>query len=788
MSLEQWRRIRERVGRMDSHEMLDRSRQEFSKRTDAVLVRFGRDFSKGLVQSEGSRLSSKRPPQFFFSPQSIGSILELIRQRLPGRADEIVREADQICRHRFDILGFRDLDFGTLINWHLDPVHGKQAPRRPFHQIRYFDFEEVGDSKIVWELNRHQHFVVLAKAFLLTRDQRYADELLQQWTHWHAENPYPIGINWAGSLEVAFRTLSWNWMYHLLEGTTALPTGFRREWLRAQALNGRHIQRYLSTYFSPNTHLLGEAVALLFLGILCPEIRAAERWKSKGWTILLQQAQRQIRPDGFHFEQATYYHVYALDFFLHAALLVSANRVSLPKVLEQTLERMLNALFLLGRAGSVPRFGDDDGGRVFDPRRNRPEHLLDPLASGAILFQRGDFKAVAGTLREEALWLLGEQGVAEWDRLDAQKSELTSAQLKSSGFFLSASQDQHSQLVIDAGPQGAQSAGHGHADALSISLIQDGRSLLADPGTFQYAGHNADRDRFRGTAMHNTLRVDDRSQADPAGPFRWHQLPGIKVEEWIPGQSFDYFSGSHDGYTRLAPPVIHRRQIICTKAGLIFVRDLAVGEGEHRIDISWHVGPELQVKGTRIFGLDAPTPRLAIVPVQSHGWSEEVHRGPWSPVYGEKRSAMVLNFGKRIQLPAEFVTILLQLDAGENVGTLVRMDENCSSVQHYSYRSESRHFDFFLAHGGAKWDCGPVTSDAAFVLMGHLGVGEEIAAFCRGSYLEADGRQVVRTRRAVTRCESILRAGRADFFCSEPDAIEGSIVTTSGVGSPEPAK
>src|SRR5579864_1135878 len=246
MPLERWRQVRERLRRMDSDELLDRSRQEVSKRADAVLFRFGRDFTQGLLQSGQS--SPKRSPQFFFLPESIASILNLLRQRLPGRADEIVREADQICRHRFDILGFRDLDFGTPINWHLDAVHGKQAPRKPFHQVRYLDFEQVGDSKIVWELNRHQHFIVLAKAFLITREQRYADELLQQWAHWHAENPYPIGINWASSLEVAFRTLSWSWMYQLLEGTNALPAGFRREWLRAQALNGRHIQRYLSTY------------------------------------------------------------------------------------------------------------------------------------------------------------------------------------------------------------------------------------------------------------------------------------------------------------------------------------------------------------------------------------------------------------------------------------------------------------------------------------------------------------------------------------------------------------
>ena len=189
-----------------------------------------------------------------------------------------------------------------------------------------------------------------------------------------------------------------------------MPREFRKEWLRAQALNGRHIERYLSTYFSPNTHLLGEAVALLFLGMLCPEISRAEYWKSLGWEIILREAQHQIQADGFHFEQSTYYHVYAIDFFLHAVVLASLNELAIPAEFEKTIEKMMDALLLLGRAGAPSLLGDDDGGRLFDPRRNRSQHLLDPLATGAVLFHRGDFKAAAGELREETIWLLGRTG------------------------------------------------------------------------------------------------------------------------------------------------------------------------------------------------------------------------------------------------------------------------------------------------------------------------------------------------------------------------------------------
>ena len=211
--------------------------------------------------------------------------------------------------------------------------------------------------------------------------------------------------------------MSWIWTFFLLRECPLFTTELRKQWQGALSLNGRHIETYLSTYFSPNTHLLGEALALFFLGTLFPSLRSATRWRRRGWEILEGEAAKQVREDGFYFEQSTYYHVYALDIFLHARILAALNGVPISSEFDQILQRMLNALLLLGRAGVPPMIGDDDGGRLFDPRRNRAEHMLDPLATGAVLYRRGDFKFAAGGPREETLWLLGGKGLADFDSL-----------------------------------------------------------------------------------------------------------------------------------------------------------------------------------------------------------------------------------------------------------------------------------------------------------------------------------------------------------------------------------
>ena len=766
---DRWRRVRS----MSRHELMVRSRQELSKRTDELLSRVGYDFA-GKVTVDPSRAT---PAHFFFTSEQVPSIIAALTARLPRELDDIVRRASRICEHRFDLLGFENLNFGSEIDWHLDPVHKKRAPRAVFHKVPYLDFDQCGDVKITWELNRHQHFVTLAKAYCVTGDEKFAAELFQQWKHWHKENPYPVGVNWASSLEVAFRSLSWFWAHALVKGSKSKPAGFDDEYVRAQGLNGRHLERYLSTYFSANTHLMGEGVALFFLGTLLPQLKSAERWQKLGWQIVLEEAKNQVRADGFHFEQSTYYHVYAIDFFLHAAVLAMNNAVALPAEFEGTIQKMLNALCLLARSGSVPRLGDDDGGRLFDGRRNRMEHLLDPLAAGAVLFGRGDFKTAAGGLTEETVWLLGTPGVAEFDRIEEKAPETNSTALPATGLYVMSDPASRLQVAIDAGPLGAGTGGHGHADALSLTISDARGPLLIDPGTLEYVGKGPERNQYRGTAAHNTLLVDDKDQADPKGPFAWTTLPTARVEKWINGENFDLFVGSHDGYRRLEQPVVHRRWVFSLKSQFVLIRDIAEGEGKHRLDLYWHIAPDLRSQGKRSEGfLDARGERgIFTTPVEGHGWAQDVRQGSWSPAYGKAERSAILHFGTMAALPAEFVTLLVPVvKANARAGELTRISEASDArvVRGYRYSTPTREHCIFFAPENKGWVAGPWASDAEFVYSGRDRQGSDrTVIFYNGSHVTLGREKLVECARKISRYELIGSGSEAKVFSSNRDAV-----------------
>jgi hypothetical protein len=734
-------------------ELRTRTQQEVGKRWDAALFHLGVDFRSRV------RLGQEKPTAaFFFSPSELPALAAQLEQRLPEQAEYILSRAERICRHHFDLLGYENLDYGPQIDWHLDAVHGKRAPRRPWYRIRYLDFEEVGDAKVIWELNRHQHLVTLARAWRLSGEERYVRELLSQWHHWQAENPYPIGINWASSLEVAMRSLSWLWVQNLLAGCAGVPGDFWPQLTRGLGVHGRYMERHLSTYHSPNTHLIGEAAGLFFLGTLCPQLVEAERWRQTGWNILLEEARRQVRADGMHFEQSTYYHVYALDFFLHARILAGKNQIAIPPAFDATLEKMLEALCLLGQAGTVPRLGDDDGGRVFDGRRNHGEHLLDPLATGAVLFEREDFKAVAGGLREETLWLLGPAGVEQFDGLASEAPAATSGALASSGLYVMASeQPVRQQLVVDAGDLGALSGGHGHADALSVHLAVEGKEYLVDSGTCAYIEGDENRDSFRVTSAHNTMQVDGRSQAQPGGKFAWKTRPSARAESWLPGKTFSLFSGS------CASPdehrAVHHRWVFHLRGHFWLIRDRVEGSGEHQLELFWHFSPLFRVEfpsGSCTVASSGDTAAVVMLSSENHGWSRELGTSWYSPAYGIRQQNCRLKFETRALLPAEFVTLLRTGPGARDAGRLEEINAGAgdSAARGYRYSAGDLTHSMFFARAGSRWQVGEWSSDSDFVYCG-MTSGKEVChlILCNGSFLEHAGKPLLVAERVVQRCE-----------------------------------
>lgn len=536
------------------------------------------------------------------------------------------------------------------IDWHRDYIHSRRAPLKFSPTIRYLSFEEVGDHKVIWELNRHSHLVVLALAYGFTGDQRYFREIERQLIDWIEANPPLEGINWCSALEVGFRLLNWIWVCHFLP--PELRTRLLEAILESVYQQALFLSHNLSYYFSPNTHLLGEAVALHAAGIAFPNLPGASEWRDTGRKVVLHELERQVNSDGSHFEGSSYYHLYAFDMFLFHHILDP-----MPELQARRLSRMAWYLkSLVGASGSLPFIGDDDGGRLFLPFGDRRRFALSSLATAGVLFDQPEWVFSKEVLAEQAVWWLGAQSLAfegRWEnRIKPRVFPEAGVAVLGNG---------KTQILIRTGTIARGSGGHSHADALSVVLRANNSELLIDPGTFSYVQEHW-RELFRGVVGHNTVRIDGKNQAEPSGAFRWRDRPEVKVEAVVLGGFHQQLVASCHYRIKGLEGVRHRRYIIWiteskTGEGILFVADEITGHEElHRLEQFWHLGVEAKLirrnvvqLGTEALLVTPPGVRIELIVDRGIGWRSEV--------YGKRQPAPVIHATVRRHLPAVLWTV-----------------------------------------------------------------------------------------------------------------------------------
>ncbi|MFL6213163.1 MAG: alginate lyase family protein [Blastocatellia bacterium] len=651
-------------------------------------------------------------------------IVQLMAERFADDRAAIIDRAERARDGRFDLLGLRDVSFGQPIDWHLEPRSGKRAPLDHWSRIDYLNADLVGDKKITWELNRCAHFVAFGQAYWMTGDERFAKAFVEQAGAWMDANPVGRGINWASSLELAFRSIAWLWALHLMADSVALDAAFVARLLKCLIAHGRHVEKYLSTYFSPNTHLTGEALGLLYLGAALPELSRAARWRDTGLRILLDQLPIHVRRDGVYFEQTIYYHRYTVDFYLHLVALADATNLALPAEVEQRLARALDHLMWMTRPDErAPLIGDDDGGRLIHLSARPLDDFRDSLATGAAMMNRGDYKFVAGGAASETLWLLGPDALTRFDSINAQPPARTSHAFAESGYFVMRDgwTSEATYAAIDCGLHGVQSCGHAHADQLSFEYAAQGTTWLVDPGTFTYTGDREMRDWFRSTAAHNTVTVDGEQQSTTAGPFAWRHVAESTASDLFDAGGFAYFEGSHNGYERLADPVTHYRALLMVKANgdeqpsYLIVRDGFDAQRSHRYASHYHFAAHCEATAqANVVSITSALGRLSVHTFGTSAPSARIESGWVSRAYGERQAAPVAVIESK---GAGKQTLTSLIISGRDAAPLLTGTPDATSDKRCAFRLSS----------GETFDAIIVSDDARDVEGGRLAARAEIA-------------------------------------------------------------
>lgn len=570
------------------------------------------------------------------------------------RTAEYTAAADRVLDGRWDVFSLTDVALGFPPRWNRDPKSGREAPLVFGKTLDYRDEAIAGDIKYLWEPNRHLELVTLAQAHYLTRDPRYLEGCRQLLASWFEQCPYPLGPNWTSSLEHAVRLTNWAVAWHLLGGLDGplfkgeAGQAFLRRWLDTIYLHCHFIAGHFSRHSSANNHLFGEYMGLFLGALTWPCWEESAGWCAQAQAGLEEESLLQNGGDGVNREQAIWYQHEVADMMMLCALFGRANGSGFSAGYWQRLEAMLEFIAaLMDVSGRVPMIGDaDDGVMVRFSREPDFNVYRSLLATGALLFARADFADKADRFDDKSRWFLGDAASSSFDALRSQRTKRSEGgapalrrDFPEGGYYILGDKldtPEEIRLIADAGPLGYLSiAAHGHADALSFTLSAAGREILIDPGTYAYHTQKQWRDYFRGTAAHNTLRVDEQDQSEIGGNFMWMRKARARCIACIRSGECERFAGEHDGYARLDDPVIHRREIEFDKtARRIEIVDVLECSGSHRVELFWHFAEACDVHVGNGVVHAANGPVSAVLQMTAGDFGLSLLRGSEAPIAG----------------------------------------------------------------------------------------------------------------------------------------------------------
>ncbi|WP_407562344.1 alginate lyase family protein [Streptomyces sp. 184] len=511
----------------------------------------------------------------------------------PEAVKRLVAEADRLMDGHAEFFGVPRDDLADP-DWWYDPKTGRRAPSAYAFDVPYRNEDAVGDVKQIWEPSRHQYLTVLATAYALTGNDRYAERVAAHLRSWWAANPPLRGVHWTSGIELGIRLLSWVWLRRLLDGWPGAAGLFEENPVARHQI--WHHQRWLAGFpsrgSSANNHAVAEAAGQFAAACAFGWFPASARWRAGALTSLERHLRGNTFASGLNRELATEYHGLVLELGLAAVAEADAAGVPVPASVRLVLLRMTDALAaVVDDRLRPPRQGDADDGHGLVVDGAGTDRWASLLATGDAVFGRLAWwpAVTVADVRTPLLAALvrpyreadGEPAAARPARRPDHFPDAGLTVLRGPGGIW---------CRCDGGPHGFLSiAAHAHADALSLEVRHDGVDVLADPGTYCYHGQPEWRRYFRSTLAHNTLQLDGGDQSVSGGPFLWTRHARTRVLAADTAGGVARWCAEHDGYRR----TVHRRRVELTAVR----RELRIRDevrGPYRsVRLAFHLGPAI---------------------------------------------------------------------------------------------------------------------------------------------------------------------------------------------------
>lgn len=505
----------------------------------------------------------------------LGDVKDVVSHISTKEQQIILESANLTLNHQFDYLGSAPVHM-PKIRWHDDFKTGFSWTKGVYYLKQRSSTKKGADIKVPWELSRCHHLLWLGEAFLISKDEKYAKEVVEEIEDWWKENPFLYSVNWTCTMDVAIRAVNWMYAVCMVLDSSAVSDVFVDALYKSLYQHGWYIFNNLERSIPySNNHLFSDLAGLLFLAFLFKDTKRGGKWLEYSRVALYDEIRCQILPSGAQYERSVSYHRLMTEMVASSVQLLKRQNVSVPSDIDYRMASMFSFIDAYTKPnGLAPLIEDNDDGR-FLPFVKRDfryhNYLLDESSAECLFLTAGAPPLKYDTVKKSQMF-----------------GDVGHCVLKDKDIYLFVTNGEQSSYPVAKKTLGT----HTHNDKLSFELVLGGEDIIIDPGAYVYTPIPDKSNEFRSTIKHNTILVDNEEQniIAPNNVFgvtknSHSTLFNMLSEDSVEGE-YKTFQGR----------LTHHRRFAIKDNSLIISDGITKAGGNHCAILSYHLSPYVEVK------------------------------------------------------------------------------------------------------------------------------------------------------------------------------------------------
>mgnify|MGYP004511462137 FL=1 len=484
--------------------------------------------------------------------------------------DQIIDDAEKVMEH--DIFGHK---FNGPIDWTFNPTT-----------------ETSRDNEWSWSLFRTIYWQPLARAYALTKDERYTKEFLSEMHSfrqaWPADEfirdftfvpkqPFP-GTAWR-TIETGIRVYTtWLPVFEIFRHSKVWTSEDLASFLLGIRDHALFLMGHYSNHDRSSNWLSMETSALLQIAIMFPEFKEAKEWFSTAYGRVMHEVRFCFSDNGIHMEKTPIYHMVASIAFAQALVMCKKNDIYVPDYAWECIRR--SALYIISLIKpdlSTPMIGDADRDDL--TTRRSDTSIYEGMNLSFFPRDLNELRAYMNWMYE----LFGDEEFKYFATLRKEGKEPAQKDYKYSEegiYVMRTGWDSNADYLCTHSTQlelGERST-HSHNDSMHAEVTLKGEDILVDSGRYIYRSSvwKDWRAYFCSALAHNTLYVDNHEIGEIKGVDRRRNVRAL-CHFFGDVEGLKMIDLSHNGYAYLEDPVFHRRKLIMAPGSVVILIDYVEG-------------------------------------------------------------------------------------------------------------------------------------------------------------------------------------------------------------------